>query len=110
MRISPFNAAGKRQTSFVSCDVMPDIEEDVDIEVKYVGLRPGEKLFEEKLMAEEGTKKTDNDLIHVGKPIEIDVDKFLAYLKEIYELAMNNDEEKTVECTKRIVTTFKRGN
>ena len=83
---------------------------DVDIEVKYVGLRPGEKLFEEKLMAEEGTKKTDNDLIHVGKPIEIDVDKFLAYLKEIYELAMNNDEEKTVECTKRIVTTFKRGN
>lgn len=83
---------------------------DVDIEVKYVGLRPGEKLFEEKLMAEEGTKKTDNDLIHVGKPIEIDVDKFLEYLKEIYELAMNNDEEKTVECTKRIVTTFKRGN
>ena len=82
---------------------------DVDIEVKYVGLRPGEKLFEEKLMAEEGTKKTDNDLIHVGKPIEIDVDKFLEYLKEIYELAMNNDEEKTVECTKRIVTTFKRG-
>ena len=83
---------------------------DVDIEVKYVGLRPGEKLFEEKLMAEEGTMKTDNDLIHVGKPIEIDVDKFLNYLKEIYELAMNNDEEKTVECVKRIVTTFKRGN
>lgn len=81
---------------------------DEDIEIKYVGLRPGEKLFEEKLMAEEGTQKTDNDLIHVGKPIDIDVDKFLAYLKEIYELSMNNDEEKTVECVKRIVTTFKR--
>ena len=81
---------------------------DEDIEIKYVGLRPGEKLFEEKLMAEEGTQKTDNDLIHVGKPIDIDVDKFLAYLKEIYELSMDNDEEKTVECVKRIVTTFKR--
>ena len=81
---------------------------DEDIEIKYVGLRPGEKLFEEKLMAEEGTQRTDNDLIHVGKPIDIDVDKFLAYLKEIYELSMDNDEEKTVECVKRIVTTFKR--
>ena len=39
VRISPFNAAGKRQTSFVSCDVMPDIEEDVDIEIKDDGLR-----------------------------------------------------------------------
>ena len=81
---------------------------DEDIEIKYVGLRPGEKLFEEKLMAEEGAQRTDNDLIHVGKPIDIDVDKFLAYLKEIYELSMDNDEEKTVECVKRIVTTFKR--
>ena len=81
---------------------------DEDIEIKYVGLRPGEKLFEEKLMAEEGTQRTDNDLIHVGKPIDIDEDKFLAYLKEIYELSMDNDEEKTVECIKRIVTTFKR--
>ena len=81
---------------------------DEDIEIKYVGLRPGEKLFEEKLMAEEGTLRTDNDLIHVGKPIDIDEVKFLAYLKEIYELSMDNDEEKTVECVKRIVTTFKR--
>ena len=39
MRISPFNAAGKRQTSFVSCDVMPDIEEDIDIEVKDEDIR-----------------------------------------------------------------------
>ena len=39
MRISPFNAAGKRQTSFVSCDVMPDIEEDVDVEIKDDDLR-----------------------------------------------------------------------
>lgn len=81
---------------------------DEDIEIKYVGLRPGEKLFEEKLMAEEGTLRTDNDLIHVGKPIDIDEDKFLAYLKEIYELSMDNNEDKTVECVKRIVTTFKR--
>ncbi len=39
VRISPFNAAGKRQTSFVSCDVMPDIEEDIDIEVKDEDIR-----------------------------------------------------------------------
>ena len=45
---------------------------DVDIKIVYTGLRPGEKLYEEKLMAEEGLTKTDNELIHVGKPIPFD--------------------------------------
>ncbi|MDD2981590.1 MAG: nucleoside-diphosphate sugar epimerase/dehydratase [Hespellia sp.] len=49
---------------------------DVDIEVKYTGLRPGEKLYEELLMAEEGMQETDNELIHIGKPIEMDDDLF----------------------------------
>ena len=54
---------------------------DVDIKIEYTGLRPGEKLYEEKLMAEEGLRKTDNDLIHVGNPIPFDTDVFLSQLK-----------------------------
>lgn len=53
-------------------------EPDVDIKIEYTGLRPGEKLFEEKLMAEEGMKQTDNALIHIGKPITFDIEKFLS--------------------------------
>ena len=56
---------------------------DVDIKVEYVGLRPGEKLYEEKLMAEEGLQKTENDLIHIGKPIPFDTTVFLKQLEEL---------------------------
>ncbi len=64
---------------------------DVDIPVVYSGLRPGEKLFEEKLMAEEGMKKTENDLIHIGNPIPFDTDIFLVQLKKLMDTAYNND-------------------
>ena len=80
---------------------------DEDIKIVYTGLRPGEKLYEEKLMAEEGTQKTDNDLIFVGKPLDIDEDVFLRELKEIYESAMENDEDKTVKCIEKMVPTYK---
>ena len=50
---------------------------DEDIKIVYSGLRPGEKLYEEKLMAEEGLRKTDNNLIHIGNPIPFDTDEFL---------------------------------
>ena len=83
---------------------------DEDIKIVYSGLRPGEKLYEEKLMAEEGTQKTDNDLIHVGRPLDIDVDKFIKQLKKIYELSMNNLEDETIECIKETVSTYRRGN
>lgn len=63
---------------------------DVDIMVEYTGLRPGEKLFEEKLMAEEGMKKTPNDLIHIGSPIPFDVDEFLVQLDKLMEAAYEN--------------------
>ena len=53
---------------------------DEDIQVVYTGLRPGEKLFEEKLMAEEGMKKTKNELIHIGKPIPFNTEVFLLQL------------------------------
>lgn len=58
-------------------------EPDVDIKISYSGLRPGEKLYEDKLMAEEGLKKTDNDLIHIGQPIPFDTEKFLRQLETL---------------------------
>lgn len=66
---------------------------DVDIKLTYTGLRPGEKLFEEKLMAEEGLKKTENDLIHIGCPIPFDVDTFLKQLDGLMEVAYKNRED-----------------
>ena len=63
---------------------------DVDIKIEYTGLRPGEKLYEEKLMAEEGLKKTENELIHIGCPIPFDEDEFLHRLAELMEAAYQN--------------------
>ena len=65
---------------------------DVDIKIEYTGLRPGEKLYEEKLMAEEGLQKTENDLIHIGKPIAFDSDAFLKDLLVLMKAAYANDE------------------
>ncbi len=65
---------------------------DKDIRVVYTGLRPGEKLYEEKLMAEEGMQKTDNELIHIGSPIPMDTDQFLIQLKALMKAAYENDE------------------
>jgi FlaA1/EpsC-like NDP-sugar epimerase len=65
---------------------------DVDIKIEYTGLRPGEKLYEEKLMAEEGLRRTPNDLIHIGSPIPFDHDVFLAQMEELMDAAYNNDE------------------
>lgn len=63
---------------------------DEDIKIEYTGLRPGEKLFEEKLMAEEGLETTDNDLIHIGKPIPFEVDEFLDKLEPLMDAAYKN--------------------
>lgn len=66
---------------------------DVDIEVQYTGLRPGEKLYEEKLMAEEGLSTTDNELIHIGQPLKFDEDRFLHDLGTLMEAAYANDHD-----------------
>ena len=66
---------------------------DVDIKIVYSGLRPGEKLYEEKLMAEEGLRKTDNKLIHIGCPIPFDTDEFLQSMDGLMEAAYSNDRE-----------------
>ena len=65
----------------------------VDIKIVYSGLRPGEKLYEEKLMAEEGLKKTKNDLIHIGCPIPFDTDEFLKELEGLMEAAYKNRDD-----------------
>ena len=80
-------------------------EPDVDIKISYSGLRPGEKLYEEKLMAEEGMMKTDNELIHIGKPIPFDTETFLGQLGELARASYNNDEN-IVEMVEKIVPTF----
>lgn len=78
---------------------------DVDIKIEYTGLRPGEKLFEEKLMAEEGLKKTDNDLIHIGQPIPFETDEFLGSLGKLMELAYEN-KDGIREQVQKMVSTY----
>ena len=83
-------------------------EPDVDIKIVYTGLRPGEKLYEEKLMAEEGLKKTKNKLIHIGAPIAFDMDCFAEQIKYLSQAAYHNDEEIR-EIVKGIVRTYHPG-
>lgn len=78
---------------------------DVDIKLQYTGLRPGEKLFEEKLMAEEGLKKTKNDLIHIGCPIPFDIEEFLEQLDELMEAAYKNKDDMR-QRVQKVVTTY----
>ena len=78
----------------------------VDIKIEYTGLRPGEKLYEEKLMAEEGLKKTANSLIHIGCPIPFDTDEFLKRLKDLMNTAYSNKEDRIGSMVETIVTTY----
>ena len=78
---------------------------DVDIKIEYTGLRPGEKLYEEKLMAEEGLKKTKNKLIHIGCPIPFDIDVFLSKLENLMEAAYKNKKDIR-DRVKDIVSTY----
>lgn len=80
-------------------------EPDVDIQITYTGLRPGEKLYEEKLMAEEGLMKTDNDLIHIGKPIPFDVKEFLHQLEILADASYANNTE-ICHMVEKIVPTY----
>lgn len=77
----------------------------VDIEIKYTGLRPGEKLYEEILMAEEGLENTENEKIHIGKPIDFDEEVFLSDLEELYQEAYaETDRMKNI--VHKIVPTY----
>ena len=77
-----------------------------DVEIKFTGLRPGEKLFEELLMGEEGLQKTDNKKIFIGNQIHIDPEKLMTQLDELHEIAETNDNDKTVDMLAQMVDTF----
>ena len=78
---------------------------DVDIEIKYTGLRPGEKLYEEKLMAEEGMKTTANEKIFIGCPIEFNEDEFFSNLNPLM-LAAYSNKDNIRELIMRMVSTY----
>jgi FlaA1/EpsC-like NDP-sugar epimerase len=78
---------------------------DVDIKISYTGLRPGEKLYEEKLMAEEGMRTTPNQLIHIGSPIPFDVDEFLNQIQMLMEAAYR-EGENICELVAEVVPTY----
>lgn len=77
-----------------------------DIEIKYTGLRPGEKMYEELLMSEEGLQKTPNDLIYIGKPIEFDTEEFEKQLHALEQAAKEEQAEQIRREVKKVVPTY----
>ena len=82
-------------------------EPDVDIKIEYTGLRPGEKLYEELLMKEEGLQETANKRIHIGKPIEMDDEAFKRQLDRL-DKASRSESEDIKDIVAEIVPTYKR--
>ena len=82
------------------------LEPDVDIAIRYTGLRPGEKLYEELLMKEEGLRETDNHRIHVGRPIEMDDERFCAQLAQL-EQACEQEADNMKELVAQMVPTYR---
>ncbi len=82
-------------------------EPDVDIEVQYTGLRPGEKLFEEMLMDEEGLRSTANQLIHIGNPLKIDEAIFEKQLAAL-ETACAENSDAISDIVAEVVTTYRK--
>lgn len=79
---------------------------DMDIKIQYTGLRPGEKLYEEKLMAEEGLEETENSRIHIGKPLYFDIDAFLKKIDGLMQCAYKNKDADVREMVQEIVETY----
>ena len=82
------------------------LEPDVDIKIEYTGLRPGEKLFEELLMKEEGLQETCNQRIHIGKPIEMDDERFLEQLDRL-RAACESESDDIKHIVAEVVPTYK---
>ena len=82
-------------------------EPDIDIKIEYTGLRPGEKLYEELLMDEEGMQETSNKLIHIGKPIDMDYESFIDGLMELKSACeMDISDNMIKEKVKSLVPTY----
>jgi FlaA1/EpsC-like NDP-sugar epimerase len=81
------------------------LKPDVDIKIEYTGLRPGEKLYEEKLMAEEGMRTTPNKLIHIGSPIPFDSDQFMSQLHMLLNAAYE-DRTDIRDLVEEVVPTY----
>lgn len=79
---------------------------DIDIKITYTGLRPGEKLYEEKLMAEEGLTRTENNLIHIGRPIPFDNDTFLKDVKLLMNASYAEQEDSIRALVAKVVNTY----
>lgn len=79
---------------------------DVDIKISYTGLRAGEKLYEEKLMSEEGLQTTANRLIHIGSPIPFDTDAFFDNLSELMKASYNGEEDRIRDLVSQTVGTY----
>lgn len=79
---------------------------DVDIKISYTGLRPGEKLYEEKLMSEEGMRTTPNKLIHIGSPIPFETDEFLGQLQTLMAIAYDGREDVIRDYVAELVPTY----
>ncbi len=79
---------------------------DVDIKISYTGLRAGEKLYEEKLMSEEGLQTTANKLIHIGFPIPFDVDVFFENLQDLMTASYNGEDDRIRDLVSKTVTTY----
>ena len=77
-----------------------------DVEIQFTGLRPGEKLFEELLMSEEGIRETANKKIFIGTQIQIDEKNFPQMIEDIKKIAYSNNSDEAVEALRRIVPTF----
>ena len=84
-------------------------EPDIDIPVVYTGLRPGEKLYEELLIEEEGLQETENKLIHIGKPIEMDDELFKKQLERL-DAAYRVEATNMKEIVAKIVPTYRPSN
>ena len=82
------------------------LKPDVDIKISYTGLRPGEKLFEEKLMSEEGMRTTPNRLIHIGSPIPFETDEFLQQLQQLMCAAYDGQDAKIRDLVGSVVPTY----
>ncbi|MFM1534074.1 nucleoside-diphosphate sugar epimerase/dehydratase [Helcococcus ovis] len=79
---------------------------DQDIRIEYTGLRPGEKLYEEKLMSEEGLRKTDNQLIHIAQPIDFNNEEFFNNLSAMQNPSEKNDVDSVLIYLGKIVPTY----